>query len=146
MTEPFDNAQDLLAFMLAGKAIFSVRSLTTGNHFTYRVKPPRGDSTGDVFFVELRGSDSIFRYMGNIVVQDQRFILTRRTPAYMKDHPATVGFSYLYRWLVERSAIPDQVEVYHEGKCSACGIALTHPESIRRGIGPECRKKKGRRG
>jgi hypothetical protein len=30
------------------------------------------------------------------------------------------------------------LEVWHEGRCGACGRRLTVPESIERGLGPEC--------
>jgi hypothetical protein len=30
------------------------------------------------------------------------------------------------------------LEVWHEGRCGRCGRALTVPESVERGIGPEC--------
>ena len=34
--------------------------------------------------------------------------------------------------------VPDNLRVYHEGKCCRCGRTLTTPESIKKGIGPEC--------
>jgi hypothetical protein len=140
----FEDAASLLAFLLGGKAIFSVRSKSTGQHFTYRMKRPNREPNSDVKFVELRGSDGVFRYFGNIDPTGA-FAFTRKTPAYMKDHPAVIGFNYLWRWLKERASIPDTVQVWHEGQCSVCGIRLTHPESIKLGIGPECAKKKGHR-
>ena len=32
-------------------------------------------------------------------------------------------------------------DTYHDGNCGQCAIELTHPESIRRGIGPICFRK-----
>lgn len=138
----FTDAEELKQFILGGKAIFSVRSLGTGNHFTYRVKRPSGSKHKDavVRFVELQGSDQVMRYFGNIEEGD-RFRFTRKTPSYMRDHPAVIGFSYVWRWIAHRNSIPNTVEIWHEGKCSMCGIRLTHPDSIKSGIGPECRKK-----
>lgn len=37
--------------------------------------------------------------------------------------------------------LPEQVEVWHEGRCGRCGRRLTVPESISTGFGPECVKK-----
>jgi hypothetical protein len=143
MTEAFSDPQELKDFLLGGNAVFSVRSVETGNHFTYRIKPPKKDPTPGVFFVELLGSDQVFRYFGNIMPAGN-FIYTRKTPAYFKDHPAAQGFALLWQWL-EKDRMHPRMEVFHQGKCSVCGIRLTHPKSIKLGIGPECRKKKGRR-
>jgi UDP-N-acetylglucosamine 2-epimerase len=37
----------------------------------------------------------------------------------------------------ESEAIPE-IEVFHMGACLRCGRALTTPESITRGLGPDC--------
>ena len=34
--------------------------------------------------------------------------------------------------------LPAGYAIHHEGKCGCCGRTLTVPESIKRGIGPEC--------
>ena len=36
-----------------------------------------------------------------------------------------------------------QVELWHAGRCSACGRLLTDPESIQRGLGPVCAERVG---
>ena len=44
-------------------------------------------------------------------------------------------------WFVSLLSGPDNENsftVHHEGKCGCCGRSLTVPESIKRGIGPEC--------
>jgi len=33
------------------------------------------------------------------------------------------------------------VEFYHMGRCAACGLSLTNPESIETGYGPICRER-----
>jgi len=48
-------------------------------------------------------------------------------------------FEWLWRTrLSTASELPDQVEVWHEGRCARCGRRLTVPESISSGFGPEC--------
>ncbi len=46
------------------------------------------------------------------------------------------------RWLIDHivngKQIPDHLEIRHSGKCGRCGRTLTTPESLDRGIGPEC--------
>lgn len=41
----------------------------------------------------------------------------------------------------EREDFPESAEVFLASKCCACGKTLSDPESIIRGIGPECRGK-----
>jgi hypothetical protein len=36
-----------------------------------------------------------------------------------------------------------EAELHAAGRCLRCGATLTDPESIRLGIGPTCRSKKG---
>ena len=43
--------------------------------------------------------------------------------------------------LATKARIPEHLEIFHEGRCCACGRKLTTPESILSGIGPECAKK-----
>jgi hypothetical protein len=46
-----------------------------------------------------------------------------------------------FAWFWDRlrnGNLPEQVEVHHEGRCGRCGRALTVPESIESGFGPEC--------
>jgi hypothetical protein len=51
------------------------------------------------------------------------------------------------RWALHLAAtggsLPEGYAVHHEGKCGCCGRTLTVPESIKRGIGPECWAKMG---
>jgi hypothetical protein len=47
------------------------------------------------------------------------------------------------RWAVKavaKGSLPEGYKIQHEGKCCRCGRTLTTPESIERGIGPECVK------
>lgn len=41
-------------------------------------------------------------------------------------------------YLTTGKSLPEPAEVWHEGRCGRCGRALTDPESIARGLGPEC--------
>jgi hypothetical protein len=43
----------------------------------------------------------------------------------------------------DSDALPPDAEVMHEGRCACCGRPLTVPESIERGIGPDCWEKMG---
>lgn len=131
------NIEDIKNYLVGGKAEFTLKSLKTGNHHTYKTRIlPNGNSDRNSFFVShLTGSDneSYYLYLG-VLTQDLRLIHTKASPA-----KSSAGFAAL-SWFL--SNIGDKrVEFYHTGKCSACGRKLTTPESIECGMGPVCRKR-----
>ena len=50
------------------------------------------------------------------------------------------AFEWLWRMLKSAKPLPPTFEFWHEGRCGKCGKKLTTPESIERGLGPECAK------
>jgi hypothetical protein len=125
-------------FVIAGKALFTVVNETTGNRFTFKVvkaETTYGQS-GNIWFVKvLDGPDnySNYRYIGMIAL-DGSFVHTRKSTV-SETAPSFKAFSWFWR-NVDR--LPENVKVYHEGKCGRCGRRLTVPESIESGYGPEC--------
>lgn len=130
------NAKTAHEFIFAGKATFTLRSLRTGQHYTYRLttvpdaQPPR-------YFVGLlTGPDntSDFTYIGMAFVCGFRL-----TSASKMTHasPPVLALGYALRGL-EKGHLASDLEIFHEGRCAACGRALTVPESIASGFGPEC--------
>lgn len=133
------SASDALRFMFAGNATFTLRSAKTGARFTYRLR--RKDETTPFFASVLAGqnNETDYDYIG-FVSQDDR----ARLIAGAKGKPGAPSFRALAWALAQlsaRSQIPPLLEVYHEGRCCACGRKLTTPESVLSGIGPECAKK-----
>lgn len=144
----FANIKDAKAYALAGNATITLQSLKTGAHFTYKVQAPnkRTEKGGIVLdhedptrFVKVLASgsadDGQFIYLG--VIRDGKFTTTRASK-HMIDAPSVKAFAYFM-------AIHElgQLVVRHENHCGRCGRTLTHPESIDRGIGPECAGKMG---
>jgi len=128
--------EDVITFIQAGKAKFTVRSVASGTRFTYRVNE---SDDGKVFFVSLmNGPDNEvhFTYLG--IIRDGAF---RRTAKSRISEDAVGHKAFAWLWMqLSGGRLPDNVEVWHEGHCGRCGRALTVPESIDRGIGPECMK------
>lgn len=148
------------AFMLAGKATFTIRSMKTGKRFTYKVRQSKPDTEGrwinqdrPVWFVSLltgpdNGND--YTYLGMITDSDgskgtggvMRFSATKKSLHLTK----TLGYIAM-DWTIRaiQGGNPNlaKVEVWHMGKCGRCGRALTVPESIAVGLGPECATKGG---
>jgi hypothetical protein len=129
MTTPTARVQNPAEFLFAGKAEFTLESKVTGTHYTYRVNL---NDTGTVFFVSLltgRGRE----YAGLVPADARTQFRTTRASKVERTHESIRGFEWFLKHLDS-----EQVELHHCGKCGRCGRKLTNPESIARGIGPEC--------
>ena len=50
---------------------------------------------------------------------------------------------WLFARLAAGQSVGEQAEVWHDGTCARCGRALTRPDSLSIGLGPECAAKGG---
>lgn len=141
MVGQLSTAADVQRYMLAGKAKITIRSIKTGNRFTYKITKKKD---GEIWFVNLlRGPDNEndFQYMGVIKPSGKGFIFTLTAKSRVTDDALSMK---AFKWMFARVSVdllPDNLEVWHEGTCGRCGRSLTVPESISNGIGPECIKK-----
>jgi len=136
---PLRSVEHITEFVFGGNAKFTLKSLRTGAHHTYKMLKPDDQRDKPVFFAWARsGGDEAYIYMG-MVYHEQPSVLIRTKKSTL---PATddryVAFDYFLRSVVGKNTIHPSLEVWHEGKCARCARPLTHPESIERGIGPEC--------
>lgn len=132
-------------FFTAGRAVFTVEC-PDGKHYTYRIKKSKPDPKYGVnFFVGLlTGPDntSDYTYLGmmfpNGVVK-----LTAKSKYREDSFPVRLLRRTLaVVWAGQTSVMTAKgFKLHHEGKCGRCGRALTVPESVRTGIGPECAKR-----
>ena len=121
------------AFVLAGNATFTLVSIKTGTRFTYKVT--KAENGKRLYFVKLLGgpdNESDYRYMG-VLDSNGAF---RRTAASKVGESAPSYKAFAWFWSLK--ALPSTIEVWHEGRCGMCGRKLTVPESLERGIGPDC--------
>lgn len=152
-----------LHFMLGGNAYLTLRSKLTGVRYTYRVNLSKEDKAADqldlkfqkqkpqaskpkTYFVSLlKGSDNQADYVYLGIIQDGNFRLTRKSKMTSQSIPV-VAFAYAFSNL-SKGRMPNQLEVWHHGRCGCCGRMLTVPEykvngvivaGIAMGIGPEC--------
>lgn len=122
------------AYIFGADAVFTLVNPLTGSRFTYRVRGRDADGGGQLFFVQvLTGPNNRedYQFLGT-VFPDGRYAHGKKSPL-RPDAPSAKG----WQWLLRNMEDP-RVEVWHEGKCSACGRALTDPASIERGLGPVC--------
>lgn len=146
----FASIADAKAFALAGNAIITLQSLRTGTHFTYKVraKDVAGEIKADyqpdrIWFVSLLSNGSAdegdFQYIG-LINKHKEFRLTKNSRC---SEQAASFKAFEWFWHMVRDGIPSELVIRHEGRCGRCGRTLTVPESIDRGIGPECAEKMG---
>ena len=126
-----------LEFLLAGKAIFTIKSKESGKHFTYRIRKPK-DADREIHFVSLlTGSDNESSYSFFATIFDKKEYRHGKKAKISDTAEGVIAFRWFLRNLLA-GTVNDRVELFHEGKCCACGRKLTHPESVKTGIGPEC--------
>jgi hypothetical protein len=131
-------------------------SAKTGTRFTYRVK--RKDQGGEFrpwFVSVLVGpqNEHDYQYLGCIFPLRNypgrsRYFHGHKSKI-TSDALSNLAFAWTFQALeyvphsagVQREATLatlTQIEVWHEGRCGRCGRKLTVPDSIARGLGPEC--------
>jgi len=139
----FNSIADAKAFTLAGNATLTLQSNKTGAHFTYKVRQAKGDDEAPqaLWFVSLlsgpdNGND--YQYLG--IIRNGRFTRTAKSRVG-EDAPSFKAFAWF--WNVQHNGDNGQLSVFHLCKCGRCGRALTTPESITIGLGPECLGKVG---
>lgn len=144
----FTSAAAARAFAQAGNSTVTLRSKATDVRFTYKLQAPHRpgsegtnaarDTNSDMRFVKvLNGSDNetSYAYMGFI----------RRGVFFHGGNKARVGYdapsakAFAWAWkMLQMDALPQTLEVWHEGRCGRCARKLTVPSSIASGFGPEC--------
>ena len=154
------DASQALEFLLAGYALFTVRS-RTGTRYTYKIEAPLEEMKDEeqpdlpgmedeaykkkrnydkkIRFVKLltgRDNTKSYTYLGAIDTDKKAFRLTGKSKMTSDSTPVKA-----ISWLVSKLAaglVPTTCEIWHEGRCGRCGRPLTVPESVQSGYGPDC--------
>lgn len=132
----------LRAFVLAGRAVFTVVGRRTGKRLTFKVVKSK---KGEVWFVSvLTGpcNETDFTFLGTIF-DGRRYAHGRRSSIGEEALSGQVFGRMLWPRLASGVPLPEWLEVWHEGVCGRCGRSLTVPESLATGLGPECARKMG---
>lgn len=144
-----ETYEHLCAFMFAGNATLTLRSIKTQQRFTYRIKAAKEQegkpNTVSHFIAVLTGShnESDYTYLGHIFRDSQEYSHGRKSHIGI-EAPSSAAWEWFYHCVVEtKHMFPDKLEIWHEGRCGKCNRKLTVPESIASGIGPECAKHMG---
>jgi hypothetical protein len=130
----FHDAAHVLEFVFAGKALITLKSLRTQRHFTFKVNKGK---KGDAYFVSVLHDHGEYVYLG-MISNDRTQLFHTRKSFFPFSNERFAAFRFFLDQLVGKNTIPSTLEVRHNGRCGKCSRVLTHPESIDRGIGPEC--------
>lgn len=128
------SSEQSLDFIMGGRSIFTTVNNQTNNRFTFKVN--KADK-GDIYFVSVLTQPNMFEFIGSfypttLVKISPKSRISEQSTSYKV-------FNYILNHL-RNSDLPNQVEIWHEGRCAKCGRSLTDPESIKTGWGPYCRK------
>jgi hypothetical protein len=129
------------SFFLGGRATFTVTSEKTGAWRTFRLgrsKPNDRFPKPALFATLLAGPDNenSYVYIGMIEETTGTLKLTRKSRR-TDDSPDVKVLRFVLKHVWSDMMLPNAT-VRHMGKCGCCGRTLTVPESLDRGIGPEC--------
>lgn len=135
-------------FVLAGEAIFTVSNGNT-NYYTYKVykSTPSTQFPGTAWFVKVLTKPDHYTYVGQLDVNtSDRTTMPklRRTgrSRYEDNSNIMTVFRRAMRVIWQKQyanyVLPEPYSIKHEGHCGRCGRALTTPQSLDTGLGPEC--------
>lgn len=121
-------------YILGGKAEFILKSMRTNTEYRYKVKKKE-----DVYLVFVAEKEVGFIYAGFIKrdIVGMRWIYHRGNKGNMSAESSQIK---ALMWTLYNGD-NKQVGVFHLGRCGRCGRVLKDEESIKCGLGPECRKK-----
>jgi hypothetical protein len=132
-----DSLPNPAQFALAGNARFTLVSKVTEARFTYKVRVAEDNDT--LHFVSvLTGPDnwSNYSYLG--LIRRGVYFHGGKKARISADAPSAKAFDWFWRNTMRGRNVSNVLEIHHCGACGRCGRALTVPESIQSGFGPEC--------
>ena len=135
------SKENIREFVLAGNSLFTLQSGNTNKHYTYRIV--RCKDKENLYFVNrLSNTDNEadYQYIGSFYDDNDYFYPTAKYRKLDRLSWPTSLRTIAY-FLDKLDDMPDNLYVFHHGRCARCGRLLTTPESIQRGLGPECSRK-----
>lgn len=124
-------------FLLAGKCTCSIENTKTRNKYLFEVNANKKNDK--MFFIQsITGMGKI--YGGYILIKEDGS-LSYNQGAKGQIPESDIRIKSIFYVLNHYETLPSYVLVQHLGRCARCRRKLTDPESIRRGLGPECAKK-----
>ena len=117
---------------------FTVRSEKTGRHRTFRITSSKDENGNITRWVKLlTGPDNTSSYTSFARIVNDRVVVFYKHKGTQWELLATMLNKMQEQGLEETKAQILEAEV----KCRRCSRPLTTPESLQRGLGPECATK-----
>lgn len=132
----FTSPDQIKTFVLGGNATVTIESEKTGTHYTYRVRKSEDGNATFVSVLAGPNNENDYRYMGLLIGDTMQVKPTRKSSFACESVPVR-SINYVLAH-VNAGQMPPHAIVRHEGRCGACNRKLTTPESLDRGIGPDC--------
>ena len=122
--------------------VITLESTKTGQHYSYQISRPPGDEAARPWLVKiLTGPDNHNDYVYLGLLQEQAagtYLQHTSKSGLPETAPGWRAMAYFVRRALQGGRMPTTLRVWQEGKCGKCGRRLSTPESIERGLGPEC--------
>lgn len=133
---------DAWSYLTAGNATFTLESTKLNKRCTYKVMHRKDDSCKDRYIVKLlygNDNNSDYKFIG--IFYADTGVYKSHAPADNKPMHDKMFASFVN--MLRNNVQPwfNNCLFYKSGKCACCGRKLTTPESIERGVGPECYEK-----
>ena len=129
--------KDALKFMLSGKAEFTMVSLKTMEHLSFKLLK----ETNTLYWLLTKDGKSTV-CAGTLIFKEKEncFFFSQGCKGKLSINDTQVkSILWVLNKLV-KNIFDIPVEIHHVGKCGCCGRKLTAPESIKLGLGPICIK------
>ena len=125
-------------YITAGDAIFTLMSTLIDRRTTYRITQDKNQPKR-YFCKYLYGPENTrdYRYIG-MFYSDTLHLRTTRASDMTNRNLTFAMMSYFLDVVAGRREWPDTMQFYKSNRCARCARLLTTPESIEKGIGPEC--------
>ena len=145
---PTEVSENILQYMLGGHATFCVKQDATetsdGGQVWYTIYESSGGAYETTYFVyKVDGNKSY--YAGYFTYNDLGKLKSLRESKKKKEVDDSVSkpLCVVLNSLKNKGVLPGNgiVHIYSDGRCSVCKRRLTDFNSIKDGVGPECRKK-----
>ena len=133
------------AYLTAGEAEIHVQN-PKGDEVQFRIRKVENER-GLIWFVDANTApipgEPRWEYLGVFnpdAVESSEVLFLTRTSRFAPGDLATRAFRYFLIPVLYHVALPDGYRMRHGGRCPRCGRLLSSGKSLRRGIGPRCRK------
>lgn len=137
--------ENVKQYILGGKSKFTLTNVSTNNHLTLKITKVKDFREQNAFtngyYVSVCTDYLEFNYIGLLLSRNDEFFkfIPKKSFKDMNGKSVATVQYIIKNFLNDFKTHPD-MKFYHFGCCCRCGRTITHPQSIERGIGPDCQR------